>query len=54
MRFDQEKEKKEAELGRELTEGETSLLTSQIKADIEVKKKRALDAGGLYVRNNFV
>jgi len=49
MRFDQEKEKKEAELGRELTEGETSLLTSQIKADIEVKKKRALDAGGLYV-----
>ena len=49
MRFEQEKEKKEAELGRELTEGETSLLTSQIKADIEVKKKRALDAGGLYV-----
>jgi len=49
MRLEQEKEKKEAELGRELTEGETSLLTSQIKADIEVKKKRALDAGGLYV-----
>ncbi len=49
MRFEQEKEQKEAELGRELTEGETSLLTSQIKADIEVKKKRALDAGGLYV-----
>ena len=49
MRLEQEKEKKEAELGRELTEGETSLLISQIKADIEVKKKRALDAGGLYV-----
>ena len=49
MRLEQEKEKKEAELGRELTEGETSLLSSQIKADIEVKKKRALDAGGLYV-----
>ena len=49
MRLEQEKEKKEAELGRELTEGETSLLTSQLKADIEVKKKRALDAGGLYV-----
>ncbi|KCZ87390.1 preprotein translocase subunit SecA [Hyphomonas jannaschiana] len=49
MRLEQEKEKKEAELGRELTEGETSLLVSQIKADIEVKKKRALDAGGLYV-----
>jgi preprotein translocase subunit SecA len=49
MRLEQEKAKKEAELGRELTEGELSLLTSQIKADIEVKKKRALDAGGLYV-----
>jgi preprotein translocase subunit SecA len=49
MRLEQEKTKKEAELGRELTEGETSLLVSQIKADIEVKKKRALDAGGLYV-----
>ncbi|RAN41727.1 preprotein translocase subunit SecA [Hyphomonas sp. GM-8P] len=49
MRLEQEKTKKEAELGRELTEGEASLLTSQIKADIEVKKKRALDAGGLYV-----
>ena len=49
LRFEQEKDKKEAELGRELTEGEASLLTSQIKADIEVKKKRALDAGGLYV-----
>ena len=49
MRFEQEKATKEAELGRELTEGEASLLASQIKADIEVKKKRALDAGGLYV-----
>jgi len=49
MRLDQEKAQKESELGRELTEGETSLLASQIKADIEVKKKRALDAGGLYV-----
>ena len=49
MRLEQEKADKEAELGRELTESETSLLTSQIKADIEVKKKRALDAGGLYV-----
>lgn len=49
MRFEQERAKKEAELGRELTDGEASLLSSQIKADIEVKKKRALDAGGLYV-----
>ncbi|MDF1807909.1 preprotein translocase subunit SecA, partial [Hyphomonas sp.] len=49
MRVEQEKAEQEAKLGRELTEGELSLLTSQIKADIEVKKKRALDAGGLYV-----
>ncbi len=49
MRLEQEKAEQEAKLGRELTESELSLLTSQIKADIEVKKKRALDAGGLYV-----
>ena len=49
MRVEQEKAAKEKELGRELTESELSMLTSQIKADIEVKKKRALDAGGLYV-----
>ena len=49
MRLEQEKAEQEAKLGRELTESELALLTSQIKADIEVKKKRALDAGGLYV-----
>jgi preprotein translocase subunit SecA len=49
MRVEQEKAAKEKELGRDLTESELSMLTSQIKADIEVKKKRALDAGGLYV-----
>lgn len=49
MRLEQEKAEQEAKLGRELTESELSLLTSQIKADIEVKKKQALDAGGLYV-----
>ncbi len=49
MRLEQEKAAQEEKLGRELTEGELSLLISQIKADIEVKKKRALDAGGLYV-----
>ena len=49
MRVEQEKAAKEQELGRELTESELSVLTSQIKADIEIKKKRALDAGGLYV-----
>ena len=49
MRVEHEKAAKEKELGRELTESELSVLTSQIKADIEVKKKRALDSGGLYV-----
>lgn len=49
MRVEQEKAAKEEQLGRELTESELSLLTSQIKADIGVKKKQALDAGGLYV-----
>ncbi len=49
MRLEKEKAEKETELGRELTEGELETLASQIRADIEVKKKRALDAGGLYV-----
>jgi preprotein translocase subunit SecA len=49
MRIEQDKAAREKELGRELTESELTMLTSQIKADIEVKKKRALDAGGLYV-----
>ena len=49
MRIEQEKAAREKELGREMTESELMMLTSQIKADIEVKKKRALDAGGLYV-----
>ena len=49
MRLEQEKEKKEAELGRALTESELSVIKSQLKAEIEVKRKEALDAGGLYV-----
>ena len=49
MRIEHDKAAKEKELGREMTESELMMLTSQIKADIEVKKKRALDAGGLYV-----
>ena len=40
-----EEEKK----GRKLTEGELEMIASQIKADIAVRKKQALDAGGLYV-----
>ena len=49
MRFEREKAEKEQKLGRELTEGEIETLSSEIKADIAVKKKQALDAGGLYV-----
>ena len=49
MRLEQERSAKEKALGRDLSEGEISLLGAQIKADIEVKKKQALDAGGLYV-----
>ena len=49
MRLAQERAEKEAALGRELSEGEVSLLAAQIKADVEVKKKQALDSGGLYV-----
>ena len=49
MRLAQERADKEKALGRALSEGEVSLLAAQIKADIEIKKKQALDAGGLYV-----
>jgi preprotein translocase subunit SecA len=49
MRFEHEKAAKEEKLGRELTEGEAETLASEIKSDIAVKKKQALDAGGLYV-----
>jgi preprotein translocase subunit SecA len=49
MRLAQERTEKEKALGRILSDGEVSLLAAQIKADIEVKKKQALDAGGLYV-----
>ncbi|MBA4227180.1 MAG: preprotein translocase subunit SecA [Hyphomonas sp.] len=49
MRLENERTAKEKALGRALSEGEISLLGAQIKADIEVKKKQALDAGGLYV-----
>ncbi|MFN3912372.1 preprotein translocase subunit SecA [Hyphomonas sp.] len=49
MRLAQERAEKETALGRVLSDGEVSLLAAQIRADIEVKKKQALDAGGLYV-----
>ncbi|MEM7768046.1 MAG: preprotein translocase subunit SecA [Pseudomonadota bacterium] len=49
MRVWKEKAEQEEKLGRELTKGELETLTAQIRADIEVRKKQALDAGGLYV-----
>ena len=36
-------------LGRELTDGERETLAAQLRADIEIRKKDSLDAGGLYV-----
>ncbi|MEL7452938.1 MAG: preprotein translocase subunit SecA, partial [Pseudomonadota bacterium] len=44
-RIAEEEEKK----GAPLSEGERDMIASQIRADIEVKKKQALDSGGLYV-----
>ena len=35
--------------GKELSESEITMIRSQLKADIEIKKKQALDEGGLYV-----
>jgi len=35
--------------GQELSESEIEMIRSQLNAEIEVKKKQALDAGGLYV-----
>ncbi len=48
-RLEQAIAEQEEKLGRELTPGERDALAAQIKADIEVRKKQALDAGGLYV-----
>ena len=39
----------EANGGKELSESEIDMIRAQLKAEIEVKKKQALDAGGLYV-----
>ena len=38
-----------AKKGEEPSEGELQMISDQIKAEIEVAKKKALDAGGLYV-----
>ncbi|MCI4645850.1 MAG: preprotein translocase subunit SecA [Hyphomonadaceae bacterium] len=49
MRLEKERAAQEAKLGRPMTEGEVATMLAQIKAEVEVKKKEALDAGGLYV-----
>ena len=49
MRVAQELEKLHQETGDEPSESKIEMITSQIKAEIEVKKKQALDAGGLFV-----
>ncbi len=49
MRVEEESEKIRQKEKREPTESEISMITSQVKAEIEVKKKQALDAGGLFV-----
>ena len=49
MRLEKERAAQEAKIGRPMTEGEIEALKARIKAEVEVKKKEALDAGGLYV-----
>ena len=49
MRLEKERAAQEAKSGRPMTEGEVEALKARIKAEVEVKKKEALDAGGLYV-----
>jgi preprotein translocase subunit SecA len=49
MRMENEGKALAEQLGRELTDEEMSKLKSEIEADIAVKRKAALDAGGLYV-----
>ena len=49
MRFAREREENEKAWGREMTADELADLRNRIMADIEVKKARAMDLGGLYV-----
>ncbi len=49
MRLAHETAAKEKETGQPLTDGERNIIAANIKADIEIKRKQALDAGGLYV-----
>lgn len=49
MRFGREREENEKAWGREMTADELAAMRSRIMADIEVKKARAMELGGLYV-----
>ncbi len=49
MRLSKAVEEHVAKKGSEPSEGELQMISDQIKAEIEVAKKQALDAGGLYV-----
>ena len=49
MRVEEEAAKIREKLKREPTESEIEVIRSQVKAEIEIKRKQALDAGGLFV-----
>ncbi|MEO0982648.1 MAG: preprotein translocase subunit SecA [Pseudomonadota bacterium] len=49
MMVEEQTAEKEKELGRPLTPTEVDALSKSIRAEIETRKKQALDAGGLYV-----
>ncbi len=49
MRMEEETQKRQAKLGRELNETERWSMEDEIKAEISEAKQKALDAGGLFV-----
>jgi preprotein translocase subunit SecA len=49
MRIEDEAAEKTQKLGRELNDEEMQALRAEIGADVEAKKREALEAGGLYV-----
>jgi preprotein translocase subunit SecA len=49
MRVEDESKAKAEKLGRELNDDEIKALRAEITADVEAKRRQALEAGGLYV-----
>ncbi len=49
MRMEDESAEKAQKLGRDLTDEERKALRAEIEADVEAKKRQAIEAGGLYV-----